>query len=205
MNHKYINKIIFFKKIYKYEFLIKFFFMLNIIFYFYLIGILISFEPSDPSWLQITWNKSIHNFGGSFGAWLADILLFIFGIVAYLIPLMMLGLYWMIYCEYIKIKYINYFLISLRFIGLFMIIFSSCSLLAFYKNNFYDFSIGGIIGSFFNNFILYKFSNIYIIILLFCFLLVGIILFIGLLWLKIIKKLIIFILNIINFFKKYKI
>lgn len=46
---------------------------------------LLSFNPSDPSWSQTARHEPIHNLGGAPGAWLADTLFFIFGVMAYTI------------------------------------------------------------------------------------------------------------------------
>jgi S-DNA-T family DNA segregation ATPase FtsK/SpoIIIE len=49
----------------------------------YLLLILCSFDARDPSWSQSTHNTVVHNWGGAFGAYLADILLLLFGWSAY--------------------------------------------------------------------------------------------------------------------------
>ena len=54
--------------------------LLVAIFAVYLMVALLSFNPSDPSWSQTAWHEPIHNLGGMPGAWLADTLLFIFGL-----------------------------------------------------------------------------------------------------------------------------
>ena len=49
----------------------------------YLLLILLSFNAQDPSWSQSTHNSVVRNWGGAFGAYLADILLLLFGRSAY--------------------------------------------------------------------------------------------------------------------------
>ena len=52
----------------------------------WLMAALLSFNPSDPSWSQTAWHEPIHNLGGVPGAWLADTLFFIFGVMALPFP-----------------------------------------------------------------------------------------------------------------------
>jgi DNA segregation ATPase FtsK/SpoIIIE, S-DNA-T family len=45
--------------------------------------ILLTFDRADPGWSHAAANLEIHNSGGRAGAWLADILLYLFGVSAY--------------------------------------------------------------------------------------------------------------------------
>ena len=56
----------------------------------YLFIALITYHPDDPSWSHSVTAASIHNSAGALGAWLADILLYVFGYPGYLIPLLIL-------------------------------------------------------------------------------------------------------------------
>ncbi|HEX7339506.1 MAG TPA: DNA translocase FtsK 4TM domain-containing protein, partial [Rhodanobacteraceae bacterium] len=58
----------------------------------YLLVCLISYNPSDPSWSVAAGNAAVHNLGGEVGAWIADLLRYLFGVVAYLFPLLLLAL-----------------------------------------------------------------------------------------------------------------
>jgi len=49
----------------------------------YLILILYTYSKSDPGWTHSTTVEAIHNAGGRVGAWLADVLLYVFGVSAY--------------------------------------------------------------------------------------------------------------------------
>ena len=49
---------------------------------------LFTYHPGDPSWSHSGHVESIANRGGVVGAWLADILLYLFGFLAYLFPFM---------------------------------------------------------------------------------------------------------------------
>ncbi len=49
----------------------------------YLVLILYTFDRGDPSWSHATTASQIHNAGGRAGAWLGDVLLYVFGVSAY--------------------------------------------------------------------------------------------------------------------------
>ena len=48
-----------------------------------LVLVLASYNPADPGWSHASANEHIHNAGGIAGAWLADLLLYLFGVSAY--------------------------------------------------------------------------------------------------------------------------
>jgi S-DNA-T family DNA segregation ATPase FtsK/SpoIIIE len=52
--------------------------------------ILLSYRKSDPGWSHATPVREIHNFGGWVGAWFADLMLYLFGMSAYLIAAFLL-------------------------------------------------------------------------------------------------------------------
>ena len=51
----------------------------------YLVLTLFSYSPNDPSWSHSSADPTIRNYGGVFGAWMADILLYLFGYSAWLL------------------------------------------------------------------------------------------------------------------------
>jgi S-DNA-T family DNA segregation ATPase FtsK/SpoIIIE len=55
----------------------------------YLALILVTYAPGDPGWSHSVEPERIRNAGGRVGAWLADILLYVFGISAY---------WWVVFC-----------------------------------------------------------------------------------------------------------
>ncbi|MCW5624614.1 MAG: DNA translocase FtsK 4TM domain-containing protein [Burkholderiales bacterium] len=67
----------------------------------YLALILFTFHPSDPGWSHDVSESVIRNSGGAFGAWLADVLLYVFGFSAWwTVVLCLLG----ILCVYRRIE-----------------------------------------------------------------------------------------------------
>lgn len=123
--------------------------LLGLIFFIiYLYLSLFSFDPSDPSWSQTAMNEIVRNWGGALGAYFADILLQIFGVVAYLIPAALLILCAQL-VHYFYFNYgnpINYFTASLRLIGLLSFIFSLVGFFALNVTDWPQYQSGGILG-----------------------------------------------------------
>jgi S-DNA-T family DNA segregation ATPase FtsK/SpoIIIE len=117
----------------------------------YLMVALISFNPSDPSWSQTAWHEPIHNLGGNVGAWLADTLLFIFGVMAWAIPPVILGLCWITFRQRDRQDYIDYFAVGLRLIGVLALVVTTCGLAALNADDIWYFASGGVIGSLVSN------------------------------------------------------
>ena len=113
----------------------------------WLMAALISFNPSDPSWSQTAWHEPIHNLGGAPGAWLADTLFFVFGVMAYTLPVIIIGGCWFAYRHRANEDFIDYFAVSLRLIGALALILTSCGLAAINADDIWYFASGGVIGS----------------------------------------------------------
>ncbi|MGY0798582.1 DNA translocase FtsK [Lysobacter sp. A286] len=61
----------------------------------YLLASLVTFSPNDPGWSQSgSITAPLHNLGGRVGAWLADVLLYLTGYVAFLLPVMLALVAW---------------------------------------------------------------------------------------------------------------
>ncbi|MCC6535798.1 MAG: DNA translocase FtsK 4TM domain-containing protein [Burkholderiales bacterium] len=58
----------------------------------YLVLILVSYTPADPAWSHSVEPEKIGNAGGRFGAWVADVLLYVFGVSAY---------WWIVFCLFL--------------------------------------------------------------------------------------------------------
>ena len=63
----------------------------------YLLVSLWTYQPSDPSWSYRGPSQTVQNAGGWVGAWVADVMLSLFGYVAYLLPIMVALLGWRIF------------------------------------------------------------------------------------------------------------
>lgn len=58
----------------------------------FLLGTLISYNPNDPGWSSSGVGEPVHNLMGSTGAWMADVLLSLFGYTAFFLPWVVLWL-----------------------------------------------------------------------------------------------------------------
>src|SRR5687767_4077532 len=58
----------------------------------YLALVLYTYDKADPGWSHSTATSVIRNAGGRLGAWLADILLYLFGVSAY---------WWVVFCGFL--------------------------------------------------------------------------------------------------------
>lgn len=154
----------------------------------YLMVSLVSFNPSDPSWSQTAWHEPIHNLGGSIGAWLADTLLFIFGVMAYAIPPVILGLCWITFRQRDSQDYIDYFAVGLRLIGVLALVITTCGLAALNADDIWYFASGGVIGSLVSNAMAPWFSGAGGTLTLLCVWAAGITLYTGWSWLTIAEK-----------------
>ena len=63
----------------------------------YLLVSLASYYPGDPGWSHSSSVAEIRNAGGVVGAWLADVLLYLFGYLAYLLPVMVAYSGWLVF------------------------------------------------------------------------------------------------------------
>ncbi|WP_442980399.1 DNA translocase FtsK [Salmonella enterica] len=165
----------------------------------WLMAALLSFNPSDPSWSQTAWHEPIHNLGGAPGAWLADTLFFIFGVMAYTIPIIIVGGCWFAWRHQSTDDYIDYFAVSLRLIGVLALILTSCGLAAINADDIWYFASGGVIGSLLSTTLQPLLHSSGGTIMLLCIWAAGLTLFTGWSWVSIAEKLGGWLLNILTF------
>ncbi|HBH7103760.1 TPA: DNA translocase FtsK [Shigella sonnei] len=173
--------------------------ILIVLFAVWLMAALLSFNPSDPSWSQTAWHEPIHNLGGMPGAWLADTLFFIFGVMAYTIPVIIVGGCWFAWRHQSSDEYIDYFAVSLRIIGVLALILTSCGLAAINADDIWYFTSGGVIGSLLSTTLQPLLHSSGGTIALLCVWAAGLTLFTGWSWVTIAEKLGGWILNILTF------
>ncbi|KLE85300.1 DNA translocase FtsK [Klebsiella aerogenes] len=165
----------------------------------WLMAALLSFNPSDPSWSQTAWHEPIHNLGGMPGAWLADTLFFIFGVMAYTIPVIIIGGCWFAWRHQDNDEYVDYFAVSLRLIGALALILTSCGLAAINADDIWYFASGGVIGSLLSTTLQPLLHSSGGTIALLCIWAAGLTLFTGWSWVSIAEKLGGAILSILTF------
>ncbi|EAA4902778.1 DNA translocase FtsK, partial [Salmonella enterica subsp. enterica] len=133
------------------------------------------------------------------GAWLADTLFFIFGVMAYTIPVIIVGGCWFAWRHQSTDDYIDYFAVSLRLIGVLALILTSCGLAAINADDIWYFASGGVIGSLLSTTLQPLLHSSGGTIMLLCIWAAGLTLFTGWSWVSIAEKLGGWLLNILTF------
>jgi len=153
----------------------------------YLLLALYSFNPMDAAWTQTAVSGVSKNWMGHTGAYLADILFFSVGFLAYTLPFLLAALGYVLFKAHHKIRAIDFFTLGLRFIGFFLTAFG---VLASASINFDDihqaFSAGGVIGELIATAMLPNFNFLGTTLLLVCFIATGMTLLTGISWIQVV-------------------
>ena len=150
---------------------------------------LISFSPVDPSWSQQQWVAEIQNEGGRVGAWTADVLFYVFGLLAYLIPFIVSILAWVLFWKPKFTLDIDYLNLSLRIIGFLFTVFSLSGLASLNFNDFHYYPSGGLVGDIIAQSMLGFFSLLAVNLSLLTLFISGITLLFGFSWLRLVDGL----------------
>ena len=155
---------------------------------FFLLIALSSFHPSDPGWSQAGLHNEIQNLMGSTGSWAADILLFTFGITAYVLPFALAFCGWFIFLHLKSVSKLDYLTISLRLVGALLVVFGFTGIASINFDDFYSVSAGGAMGDIISTALIPYFSFVGTVLLLICFFCTGFTLATGISWLSIIDS-----------------
>jgi len=137
-------------------------------------------DPGDPSWTFTGSHQEIVNGGGIVGAWLSDLLLYLFGYLAYLFPVIIAYAGWLLYQERDQ-EFIDYFHVATRVTGLLLIFTFGCGL-AWYRIQG-GVEAGGILGDIVGRNLVATFGSSGATLLMLALVLTGITLLTGLSWL----------------------
>ncbi len=107
---------------------------------------LFTFSPADPSWSQTAWGSDIQNGGGIVGAWVADTLFFVFGSLAYPLPIILTAVAWVVFRKRREDESIDLMLWGTRLLGLVVLLLTSCGLADINFDDIWYFSSGGVVG-----------------------------------------------------------
>jgi len=111
----------------------------------FLLMALVSHDHNDPSWTSTGINDTPLNYGGRAGAWISDILLYFFGYVAYLFPLLIGFRACLIFKHRKETREIYWPLVSIRVIGFVVTMLGATGLLSMYQINGLSDYAGGIL------------------------------------------------------------
>lgn len=159
----------------------------------FLLTALFSYHHSDPSWSHIVTAEHVANAGGRIGAWLSDFFLYIFGYLAYVFPIMMSYSAWIYYRhrhEAYSKEPLRIPLLLLKFLGFILIIISGSAVVGIHVGTEVGqlpLNAGGILGTVIGNMMLRSLNNVGSTLILVAFLLIGITLYTGLSWFKLLE------------------
>ncbi len=94
----------------------------------YLLLSLISYSAQDPGWSYTGPAHQVHNSGGPAGAWFADVFLYLFGVFAYLFPVMLSWSAVLVFRRRNPDDTVNINLLLVRWLGFFVTLASGCAL-----------------------------------------------------------------------------
>ena len=107
---------------------------------------LFSFDPADPGWAQTGYQTPIRNLGGAVGAYLSDLLLNLFGFIAYSLPFVIAIIGWLLFQKFHQLMQLDYLTLALKLVGFIMLYLGVTSLASMNFDDLFYFSAGGILG-----------------------------------------------------------
>jgi S-DNA-T family DNA segregation ATPase FtsK/SpoIIIE len=157
----------------------------------YVLVALISYNAQDASWSHSGTNDQILNFGGIAGAWIADLLFYLFGFLSFLLPTMMF------YNGIILVKTKNLSpedrnqMLVIRWSGFILTLISGCALSDLHFGvdpNVMPLAAGGILGQITGNYFSHGLGFLGATVLHMALFLAGLTLFTGISWLALIDN-----------------
>ncbi len=157
----------------------------------YILVALFTYDSHDASWSHSGTSDEIANFGGIAGAWIADLLFYLFGFLSYLLPVMML------YNGIILVKTRHfsaedrYQMLVIRWSGFVLTLVSGCALSSLHfavGPEIMPLDSGGILGQITGNYFSQGLGFLGATVLHLALFLAGLTLFTGLSWLALVDK-----------------
>ncbi|MGB0936030.1 MAG: DNA translocase FtsK [Colwellia sp.] len=145
---------------------------------------LFSFDAADPGWAQTGYQTPVRNLGGAVGAYLSDLMLNLFGFIAYSLPFVIAITGWLLFQKFYRIRQLDFLTLGLKFIGFFMLYLGITSLASMNFDDLFYFSAGGILGDVISNTLLPYFSFVGSTLLFLLFTCTGFVLLTGFSWVK---------------------
>lgn len=155
----------------------------------FLLAALITYSPEDPGWSHAGPREVVYNYTGRAGAWFADVLLYLFGYLSYLFPLMIAYSGWLVLHGKkpgVEVLRAEYKVLLIRWSGFLVTLIAGCSLASmhfFIPEGVLPLDGGGILGRFVGDGLIAIFGLLGSTLLLLAVLMGGVTLFTGLTWL----------------------
>ncbi|MCG8070365.1 MAG: DNA translocase FtsK 4TM domain-containing protein [Candidatus Thiodiazotropha taylori] len=151
----------------------------------YLLLSLFTYSPLDPGWSYTGSEAKVLNSGGPAGAWFADVFLYLFGIFAYLFPIMLSWSAVLVFRRRNPDDSVNINLVLVRWLGFFITLASGCALAALHTNHLManlPTGTGGALGTLLGNYFKAVFSSSGASLMMLALFLSGFTLFTGVSW-----------------------
>lgn len=151
----------------------------------FLLAAMTTYSPDDPGWSHAGPRDVVHNYTGHAGAWLADVFLYLFGYLAYLLPLMIAYSGWLVLRGKSEDHVADYKILAIRWIGFLFTLLAGCSLASIHfhiAQGTLPLDGGGILGRFAGDGLINIFGLLGSTLLLLAVLMGGVTLFTGLTW-----------------------
>jgi S-DNA-T family DNA segregation ATPase FtsK/SpoIIIE len=145
---------------------------------------LFSFDPADPGWAQTGYQTPVRNLGGAVGAYLSDLLLNLFGFIAYSLPFIVAIIGWLLFQKFHQLMQLDYLTLALKLVGFFMMYLGVTSLASMNFDDLFYFSAGGILGDVLSETLLPYFSFVGSTLVFLMFSCAGFVLLTGFSWLN---------------------
>jgi S-DNA-T family DNA segregation ATPase FtsK/SpoIIIE len=152
----------------------------------YLLASLASFDKGDPGWSYSGPAQLVLNLGGVVGAWLADVLLNLFGYLAYLFPALVGTGGWMLLRDRTEANDFSWIYSMARSVGMLLTLAGGCGLATLhFEGNTLPLDAGGILGDLVGNGLAVAFSPMGSSLFLMVIVLSGITALTGVSWLEV--------------------
>ncbi|MDH3220158.1 MAG: DNA translocase FtsK 4TM domain-containing protein [Gammaproteobacteria bacterium] len=157
----------------------------------YFLLAMFSYDALDPSWSHSGSHGDVSNFGGTAGAWIADLLFYLFGFLAFLLPIML------IYNGMILVKTRDlsaedqYQMLVIRWSGFVLTLISGCALSSMHFSvapGTMPLDAGGILGQITGNYFSQGLGFVGATVMHLSLFLAGLTLFTGLSWLALVDN-----------------
>ena len=148
---------------------------------------LFSHSAADPGWMSTGTNAVPVNYGGRAGAWSSDILLYFFGSVSYLFPVL-IGYRACLIFRQRQQRIFHWPMFSIRIVGFVMTMAGATALMAIYSVAGLSHASGGISGIVLSKLMLANFNFLGSTLLLITMLLFGLTIFTGISWLGLMDR-----------------
>lgn len=107
---------------------------------------LLSFDSADPSWSQTGYAVDVKNIAGPVGAQIADVLLCIFGWIAFLFPPFFAFTGYVLFRRFKDLLSLDYLILGQRLLGLLLSVASACAISSMNFDDLFIYSSGGVVG-----------------------------------------------------------